>query len=64
MNEQPIRREASDTFGRNTRADLELMRRMSIVRDNRAENMLGMAVIAAAVAFLVVVGAIFFSILS
>lgn len=49
MNEQPIRRESSDTFGRNVKADLELMRRMAELQDNRGENILAIAMVAAAV---------------
>lgn len=49
MNDHQIRREASDTFGRNTRADLELMRRMAELQDNRGENILAIAMVAAAV---------------
>lgn len=49
MNDHQIRRESSDTFGRNTRADLELMRRMAELQDNRGENMLAIAMVAAAV---------------
>ena len=48
MNDQQIKRESSDTFGRNTRADLELMRRMAELQDNRGENILAIAMVAAA----------------
>ena len=48
MNEQPIKRESSDTFGRNTKADLELLRRVADQDDYRSQQMLAMAVISAA----------------
>jgi len=48
MNDHQIKRESSDTFGRNPRADIELLRRMAEHDENRSEQMLATAVIAAA----------------
>jgi hypothetical protein len=50
MNDHQIKRESSDTFGRNPSADLELLRRVAEHEERRSEQMLAMAVIAAAVA--------------
>jgi hypothetical protein len=50
MNDPQIKRESSDTFGRNPSADLELLRRVAEHEERRSEQMLAMAVIAAAVA--------------
>jgi hypothetical protein len=50
MNDHQIKRESSDTFGRNPSADLELLRRVAEHEERRSEKMLAMAVIAAAVA--------------
>lgn len=64
MNEQPIRREASDTFGRNTKADLELLRRIAQHDDYRSQEMLAMAVIASAIATVIgVAGVIVYAVL-
>ena len=63
MNEQPIKRESSDTFGRNTQADLELLRRVADQDDYRSAQMLAMAVISAALLVLCgVAGVILYSI--
>ena len=63
MNEQPIKRESSDTFGRNTKADLELLRRIAEQDDYRSQQMLAMAVISAALLVLCgVAGVILYSI--
>ena len=48
MNDHQIKRESSDTFGRNTKADLELLRRVADQDDYRSAQMLAMAVISAA----------------
>lgn len=65
MNEQPIRRESSDTFGRNVKADLELMRRMAEDDDYRSQQMLATAVITAALLILCgVAGGILYAVLS
>ena len=59
MNEHQLKRESSDTFGRNTRADIELLRRMAEeAATNRGERMLGAAVVTA-VLLVICVGAIF-----
>jgi hypothetical protein len=50
MNDHQIKRESSDTFGRNPSADLELLRRVAEHEERRSEQMLAMTVIAAAVA--------------
>lgn len=47
MNDHQIKRESSDTFGRNTKADLELLRRVAEQDDYRSAQMLAMAVISA-----------------
>jgi hypothetical protein len=65
MNEHQIRRESSDTFGRNVKADLELMRRMAEDDDYRSQQMLATAVITAALLILCgVAGVILYAILS
>ena len=50
MNDHQIKRESSDTFGRNTKADLELLRRMNERANDRSEEIFALAVMAAAVA--------------
>ena len=63
MNEHQIKRESSDTFGRNTKADLELLRRVADQDDYRSAQMLAMAVISAALLVLCgVAGVILYSI--
>jgi hypothetical protein len=65
MNEQPIKRESSDTFGRNTKADLELLRRVADQDDYRSQQMLAMAVISAALLVLCgVAGVILYAVFS
>ena len=65
MNEQPIKRESSDTFGRNTKADLELLRRIAEQDDYRSQQMLAMAVISAALLVLCgVAGVILYAVFS
>ena len=65
MKDQPIRRESSDTFGRNSKADLELLRRIYERNDDRSEEIFALAVVtAAAAAFLGIVGVILYSILA
>jgi hypothetical protein len=65
MNEQPIKRESSDTFGRNTKADLELLRRVADQDDYRSAQMLAMAVISAALLVLCgVAGVILYAVFS
>jgi hypothetical protein len=63
MNDHQIKRESSDTFGRNTKADLELLRRVADQDDYRSQQMLAMAVISAALLVLCgVAGVILYSI--
>ena len=50
MNDHQIKRESSDTFGRNVKADLELLRRMNERANDRSEEIFALAVMAAAVA--------------
>lgn len=50
MNDHQIKRESSDTFGRNTKADLELLRRINERATNRDEEMFALLVVAAAIA--------------
>lgn len=65
MKEQPIRRESSDTFGRNVKADLELMRRITEDDDYRSQQMLATVVVSTALLVLCgVAGVIFYAILS
>lgn len=64
MNDHQIKRESSDTFGRNTSADLELLRRIAEHDDYRSAQMLGMALIAGAVATVLgVAGVILYAVL-
>jgi len=63
MNDHQIKRESSDTFGRNTKADLELLRRVADQDDYRSAQMLAMAAISAALLVLSgVAGVILYSI--
>ena len=63
MNDHQIKRESSDTFGRNTKADLELLRRVADQDDYRSAQMIAMAVISAALLVLCgVAGVILYSI--
>lgn len=65
MNDHQIKRESSDTFGRNTKADLELLRRVADQDDYRSAQMLAMAVISAALLVLCgVAGVIIYAILA
>lgn len=65
MNDHQIKRESSDTFGRNSKADLELPRRIYERNDDRSEEIFALAVVtAAAAAFLGIVGVILYSILA
>ena len=50
MNDHQIRRESSDTFGRNVKADLELLRRINDRANDRSEEMFALLVVAAAIA--------------
>jgi hypothetical protein len=50
MNDHQIKRESSDTFGRNVKADLELLRRMNERANDRSEEIFALAVVAAAIA--------------
>jgi hypothetical protein len=50
MNDHQIRRESSDTFGRNVKADLELLRRINERAANNTEEMFALLVVAAAIA--------------
>lgn len=63
MNDHQIKRESSDTFGRNHRADFELLRRVAEHEERKAEQMIATAVIAAALAIACgVIGVIAYSI--
>jgi hypothetical protein len=65
MNDHQIKRESSDTFGRNTKADLELLRRVADQDDYRSQQMLAMAVISAALLVLCgVAGVILYAVFS
>lgn len=65
MKDQPIRRESSDTFGRNVKADLELIRRINDRANDHRDEVLALIISAAAVlTFLGIVGAISFLIWS
>ena len=65
MNDHQIKRESSDTFGRNTKADLELLRRVADQDDYRSAQMLAMAVISAELLVLCgVAGVIIYAILA
>ena len=65
MNEHQIKRESSDTFGRNVKADLELLRRMNERANDRSEEIFALAVMAAAIACVCgIAGVIAYSILS
>jgi hypothetical protein len=50
MNDHQIKRESSDTFGRNVKADLELLRRINERANDRSEEMFALLVVAAAIA--------------
>jgi len=62
MKDHQIIRESSDTFGRNIKADLELLRRVAEQKDYRSQQMLAMAGICAAL--LALCGLIVYAILS
>jgi hypothetical protein len=63
MNDHQIKRESSDTFGRNPKADIELLRRVAEHDDYRSQQMLAMAVISAVLLVLAgVAGVILYSI--
>jgi len=65
MNEQPIKRESSDTFGRNVKADLELLRRIAEQDDYRSQQMLATAVVVGALLVLCgVAGVILYAVFS
>ena len=65
MKDHQIKRESSDTFGRNTRADIELLNRMAAQKENRGAEMLSAAIVAVALAITgAVIGAIASAILS
>jgi len=65
MNDHQIKRESSDTFGRNTKADLELLRRVADQDDYRSAQMLAMALISAALLVLCgVAGVILYAVFS
>ena len=50
MRYQPIKREHTDTFGRNTKADLELLRRIAERNNDRSEEIFALFAVMAAVA--------------
>ena len=65
MKDHQIKRESSDTFGRNVKADIELFNRIAAQNDNRGAEMLSAAIVAAALAITgAVIGAIASAILS
>ena len=65
MNDHQIKRESSDTFGRNTKADLELLRRINERATNRDEETFALLVVAAAIACVCgIAGVIAYSIFS
>lgn len=65
MKDQPIKRESSDTFGRNTLADLELLRRINERNDDQSEEIFALAAIAGAIVCVCgVAGVIAYSLLS
>jgi hypothetical protein len=65
MNDHQIKRESSDTFGRNVKADLELLRRINERANDRSEEIFALAVMAAAIACVCgIAGVIAYSILS
>jgi hypothetical protein len=49
MNQHPIERQSSDTFGRNTKADLELLRRIKEQNDDRSDEIFALAAVTAAI---------------
>ena len=64
MNDHQIKRESSDTFGRNVKADLELLRRINERAANNNEEMFALLVVAAAIACVCgIAGVIAYSIL-
>jgi len=63
MNHNTIKRESSDTFGRNTKADLELLRRINDLNDNRSEEIFALAVLTSAIlVFFGIIGVIAYAI--
>ena len=50
MKQHQIERQSSDTFGRNTSADLELLRRINERNNDRSEEIFAIAVLTAAIA--------------
>lgn len=49
MNKHQIERQSSDTFGRNTQADLELLRRVNDRANDKSEEVFALAIIAASI---------------
>jgi len=49
MNDHQIHRESSDTFGRNTKADLELLRRINERNDDHSEEIFALVIACAAI---------------
>lgn len=49
MTDHQIKRESSDAFGRNTKADLELLRRINERNDDHSEDLFALAIISAAI---------------
>ena len=49
MNDHQIKRESSDTFGRNTKADLELLRRINERNDDHSEEIFTLVIAVAAI---------------
>jgi len=48
MNQHQIERQSTDTFGRNTKADLELLRRINEQNNDRSDEIFALAVVTAA----------------
>lgn len=57
MNPQ-TRIEKSDTFGRNTKADLELLRRINDQSENKGEEVFALFIACLAVLFILIMGAV------
>ena len=49
MNQHQIERQSTDTFGRNTKADLELLRRINEQNNDRSDEIFALAAVTAAI---------------
>ena len=58
MNDQPIKRESTDTFGRNPKADLELLRRINELNNDRSDEIFALTAIAGAIVFICGIAAV------